>query len=201
MQRPVHAVVFDAFGTLCELETKRQPFVKLARACRRPRDVLYAVMTRPLGLRAAAAEFAPAFVGVEFLEAELALELDGIRLFPDARECLMTLNEAGVKIGIVSNLAEPYAEPLLRMLPFRVDCACSFALGYLKPDPRIFAWICTRMGVAPAGVVMVGDTFSVDYSGATSFGMRAIHLDRTGDSRHAVPTVRTLSKLAGMLGI
>lgn len=199
MQWSVRAVIFDAFGTLCELGTKKQVFAKLARASRRPKDVLYAVMTRPLGLRAAAAEFAPVSLELEPLEAALALELDSIRLFPDTLECLITLNEAGIKIGIASNLAQPYAEPLLRILPFRMDCAWSFELGYLKPDPRIFAWICTEMGVSPAEVVMVGDTFSTDYVGAISFGMRAIHLDRVGVSRLMAPTIQTLSKLAGML--
>lgn len=46
---------------------------------------------------------------------------------------------------------------------------------------------------------MVGDTFSTDYVGAISFGMRAIHLDRVGVSRLMAPTIQTLSKLAGML--
>ncbi|MFM0488910.1 HAD family hydrolase [Paraburkholderia graminis] len=55
------------------------------------------------------------------------------------------------------------------------------------------------MGVSPAEVVMVGDTFSTDYVGAISFGMRAIHLDRVGVSRLMAPTIQTLSKLAGML--
>nr|WP_227739575.1 MULTISPECIES: HAD family hydrolase [Burkholderia] len=158
-------------------------------------------MTRPLGLRAAAAEFASGSVDLESLEAELALELDGIRLFSDAEECLMKLNAAGIKIGIVSNLAQPYAEALLCTLPFRVHCAWSFELGYLKPDPHTFAWICDKTGVSPADAMMVGDTFSTDYVGATNFGMRAIHLDRAGVSRRPVPTIRTLRQLTSMLAI
>ncbi|MEN8514954.1 HAD family hydrolase [Burkholderia sp. RS02] len=197
----IGAVIFDAFGTICELQAKKQPFVKLARASRRPRDVLHAVMTRPMGLGAAAAEFASGLVDLNSLDAELAVELESIRFFSDAQECLMKLNAAGIKIGIVSNLAQPYAEALLCALPFRVHCAWSCELGYLKPDPHIFAWICDKMGVSPADAMMVGDTFSTDYVGATNFGMRAIHLDRAGVSRRAVPTIRTLRQLTSMLAI
>ncbi|MCM2549985.1 hypothetical protein [Burkholderia glumae] len=96
------AIIFDAFGTIYELQAKKQPFVKLARASERRRDVLHAVMTRPMALGAATAEFASGLVDLNSLDKELAVELESIRLFSDADECLMKMNAAVIKIGIVS---------------------------------------------------------------------------------------------------
>ncbi|RDJ98379.1 HAD family hydrolase [Paraburkholderia lacunae] len=69
-------------------------------------------------------------------------------------------------------------------------CHKTTVAGYLKHDPRIFAWICAEIGVSSADVVMVGDTFSTDYVGATSFGMLAFHLDRVGVSRLTAEILR-----------
>ncbi|MGF6754897.1 HAD family hydrolase [Paraburkholderia sp. GAS42] len=193
------AVVFDAFGTLCELRYKQRPFTKLARLCSDHRRMLEAVMTRPLGLSDAAREFASAAIDLESLEADLKLELEGMRLFSDAMEALGTLRDAGIKVGIASNLAKPYAKQLLDILPVPVEYAWSFEVGYLKPDPRIFSAICTKIHVSPSEAVMVGDTFSTDYLGATAFGMRAIHLDRAGVSSISVPTIKNLDDLVGQL--
>lgn len=161
--------------------------------------MLEAVMTRPLGLSDAAREFASAAIDLESLEADLKLELEGMRLFSDAMEALGTLRDAGIKVGIASNLAKPYAKQLLDILPVPVEYAWSFEVGYLKPDPRIFSAICTKIHVSPSEAVMVGDTFSTDYLGATAFGMRAIHLDRAGVSSISVPTIKNLDDLVGQL--
>lgn len=195
------AVVFDAFGTLCELRHKKRPFTDLARLCPDRRKMLEAVMTRPLGLSAAAGEFAPAAIDLESLEADLNLELDSMCLFSDAMMVLGRLRDAGIKVGIVSNVAKPYANRLLDIFPVHAEHAWSFEVGCLKPDPRIFSVICAKIGVSPSEAVMVGDTFSVDYLGATAFGMRAIHLDRAGQSSISVPTINTLDELVDLLGL
>ncbi|WP_208456373.1 HAD family hydrolase, partial [Burkholderia vietnamiensis] len=88
----------------------------------------------------------------------------------------------------------PYAEPLLSLLPFEPDaCAWSFEVGYLKPDPRIFEWVCERLNVAACEAVMVGDTFADDYAGALASGLNALHLDRRERSHQkTTAVVRTL---------
>jgi HAD superfamily hydrolase (TIGR01549 family) len=175
----VQAVIFDAFGTLCRIENPRRPFARIAQQCQDHRRAREVIMTKPLDLRAAtdALGVTPADMGA--LEADLAEELASIKLFPDAIETLTRFRERGIKLAIASNLALPYAAPLLALLPFDLDAyAWSFEVGYLKPDPRIFARVCERLAVAPGNALMIGDTLSADCQGATAAGLRTIHLQR-----------------------
>jgi FMN phosphatase YigB (HAD superfamily) len=111
---------------------------------------------------------------------------------------LEALRADGLRIGIVSNLAAPYAEPLLQLLPFAPDAhAWSFEVGHLKPDPCIFSWICDRLDVAAIeALLMVGDTFADDYEGALASGLNALQLDRRGSigQSKAVATIQTLER-------
>ncbi|MBB5506943.1 HAD family hydrolase [Paraburkholderia atlantica] len=195
----VNAILFDAFGTLCDISIKRRPFAQLARFHPDRRRAREMIMTRPLSLREAAEELQVQDVDLAVLEEELDAELASIRLYPEVIGVLEGLRASGVRIGIVSNLAAPYAGPLLRLLPFAPDaCAWSFEVGWLKPDPRIFSWVCEQLGVAASGALMVGDTFADDYAGALAGGLCAMHLDRCG--RQSRPNgAQTIHTLEGIL--
>ncbi|MFM0205059.1 HAD family hydrolase [Paraburkholderia fungorum] len=199
----VNAVFFDAFGTLCDIGIKRRPFAQLARFHPDRRRARELIMTRALSLRDAARELQVQDVDLAVLEEELATELASIRLYPEVPEVLETLRGQGFRIGIVSNLAAPYAEPLLRLLQFEPDArAWSFEVGHLKPDPRIFAWACERLNLAPHEALMVGDTFADDYAGALASGLNALHLDRRGEARPKLAaTIRTLDEIVPALRV
>lgn len=200
----VKAVLFDAFGTLCDIRTRRRPFARLARFHPDRRRARQLIMTRALSLRDAAHELQVHDVNLAMLDHHLATELASIHLYPEAIEVLGDLRAHGFRIGIVSNLAAPYAEPLLRLLPFVPDaCAWSFEVGYLKPDPRIFSWICERLDVAASEALMVGDTFADDYEGAVASGLNALHLDRKGigNQRKAAATIQTLDGILPALRV
>ena len=191
----VNAILFDAFGTLCNIGIKRRPFARLARFHPDRQRAREMIMTRPLSLREAADELQVQDVDLAMLEEELATELASIHLYPEVIGVLEGLRASGVRIGIVSNLAAPYAGPLLRQLPFAPDaCAWSFEVGWLKPDPRIFSWVCERLDVAPGAALMVGDTMVDDYAGALASGLNAMHLDRrgTGGRPKGAATIHTL---------
>ncbi|RQS59132.1 HAD family hydrolase [Burkholderia sp. Bp8963] len=192
----VKGVLFDAYGTLCEIRDKRRPFAKLVNASpdrQRARDL---VMTRPFNLREAAQEFDVDGLDLDALEDDLAAELASIELFEEVTDVLEHLRASGLRIGVASNLAQPYAEPLLRLLPFDLDAyAWSFSVGSLKPDSAIFTAASKMLGLSPEQIVMVGDTFDADYEGARKSGMHALHLDRAGVSERRVPTIRTLHML------
>jgi len=150
-------------------------------------------MTSSLSLRDAARELQVEGIDLDELEADLAVELASVRLYPEVIEMLEAVRARGFKIAIASNLAAPYAAPLLRLLPFKLDVyAWSFEVGYLKPDPRIYRWTCHRLGIEPEQALMVGDTFVADYEGARGAGMHALYLDRAGTSKHDVPSLMTL---------
>ena len=190
----IRALVFDAFGTLAEIQDRRRPFARLARFSRdrRQRELL---MTSAISLQEAGGALGGDHIDMAALDADLAAELASIRLFPDVVGTLEEARARGLKVGIASNLAAPYAEPLLRLLPFEPDvCAWSFEVGYLKPDPRIFALICEQLNVAACEALMVGDTFRDDYAGALASGLHALLLDRRGHvgCQKAVVTIRTL---------
>jgi putative hydrolase of the HAD superfamily len=54
--------------------------------------------------------------------------------------------------------------------------------GMLKPDPRIFAMLLERAGIAPRHVVHVGDDPDADVEGARRAGVAAVWLNRYGNA-------------------
>lgn len=176
---PIRAVVFDAFDTLCEIGDPRHPFAEIARTSSRQVDARTALMTHPLDIRQAAEHMGSVGIDIAALEQRLQTELASIRLFDDTIPTLRELKRRGIKLAIASNLAAPYALPLLELLPFQLDAyAWSFEVGYLKPQAEIFEWVTSRLGVPVAATLMVGDTYKADYAGALNAGLQARHLVR-----------------------
>jgi putative hydrolase of the HAD superfamily len=74
--------------------------------------------------------------------------------------------------------------------------------GVGKPDPRVFAIVLERLGVAKDAATMVGDSLLRDIGGAQRAGLRAIWIDR-GQARANGPvpdaTIRRLSDLRAAL--
>lgn len=134
------------------------------------------------------------------LEEDLVAELASIRLFDDALPAIETLRASGVRIGLCSNLALPYAAPVIQLLPSLDAYAWSFSVGAVKPDPAIYAALCEALNESPSRVLMVGDTFTADYEGPRDYGMQACHLVRGGSSAANVKISR-LTELPGLLGL
>lgn len=182
----VQAVLFDVYGTLFEIGERRAPYRRLLqlgvrqgrKACSTDTGTL---MSRPVGLAQAARLLGIDLTDaqLEQLEAELALELASVTPFADALPALHALRDAGVKLGLCSNLAMDYTAPVLAQLPFELDAYCwSFEAGAIKPEPAIYAHACRQLACAPGNVLMVGDTFKADVAGPRAFGMQALLLDR-----------------------
>jgi HAD superfamily hydrolase (TIGR01549 family) len=190
-------VLFDAFGTLVSLTDRRRPYAHLARLAGNPRAGEI-IMTRPLGLTAAAGALGVSLTGAELgrLELDLEAELSSLRVYPEVLSTQMELRRQGLKIGVVSNLALPYGAALRDALPIEPDqWVMSFEVGLVKPDPAIYELACARLGCAPNEAVMVGDSWRADYEGAVAAGLSALHLDRHG----AAPTARTGESTIGDL--
>ena len=182
----IHAVVFDAFGTLVEIGDFKRPFGRLLKWIREHhKEVAYDearwLMSQSLDLRgvieASGVEFPNDFF--RKLEDDLAAELASITLFSDSLPTLIALQARGIKIGICSNLAEPYAAPVQRLVTPHVDVyTWSFAVGAIKPDPEIYAAVCKDFNCQPASILFVGDTKDADVDGPQAFGMQSLHLTR-----------------------
>ena len=171
--------------------------------------------------RARARDFAAAH-GVRLNEAHAAHFFDDYflqyraswRLHADALPCLDALADRlpGVRFGLITNGDPVFQGEKIR----RVGLAGRFehviasgALGFTKPDPRIFAHACALFGVAADAAVYVGDRLRTDAIGAASAGLSGIWLDREGTSvadadaaesaRLGVLRIETLAELPALL--
>ncbi|HVU00624.1 MAG TPA: HAD family hydrolase [Polyangiaceae bacterium] len=106
-------------------------------------------------------------------------------------ELVQELSERGVRLGIVSNSEGRLVElleamGLRRFFPVVAD---SGALGFEKPERRIFEWTAERLGVAPADIIHVGDAWVADVEGALAVGARAVWITSARGARELPPRV------------
>jgi FMN phosphatase YigB (HAD superfamily) len=101
---------------------------------------------------------------------------------PGIHEALHQLLSAGVRLGIVSNTGLRTGRTTLRHLStaglagyFNTDAiAWSDAVGWMKPDPRIFHTALGALRCTPESAAHVGDSREADVAGALGVGMTAI---------------------------
>lgn len=190
----ISAAVFDAFGTVVRIRQRTNPYGALFREGRRQGGMLapnsaHFAMTANLTFDQMAdhlsIELSP-YKRAELNDA-LGKELASIEPYPDALEAISKLQEAGVMIGICSNLAQPFG-PVIRKALAHVQChAFSYELGVMKPTPEIYLAVCREMGVeaghrddGKGRVVMIGDSRKCDRDGPGGVGIMGYHLDRSG---------------------
>jgi len=201
----IRAVVFDVYGTLVRIGERRAPYrallarMEAAGRARQAGDAA-AIMSRDLDLVGAAALLGADLSAPELavLERDLQAELASVRLFPDSLAVLQALAARGLKLGLCSNLAAPYAAPVLRLLPALDAYAWSFEVGAIKPEPAIYAHACRQLGCEPGQVLMVDDTPEADLHGPRRYGMRSLLLRRDGPKAADVAS-DTISDLGDVL--
>ncbi|OGO71595.1 MAG: hypothetical protein A2Z37_01385 [Chloroflexi bacterium RBG_19FT_COMBO_62_14] len=107
-------------------------------------------------------------------------------LMPGAHAVLQELQRDSLRLGVISNASDTddvnrlidasdlrrYFEPIL----------ISAEVGRRKPDPSLFETVLRKWSLAPARVVMVGDTLSQDILGAQKAGLRQIWLTTQADT-------------------
>lgn len=183
----VKAIVFDAFGTVVQIEQTRHPFRKLLKiGANQGRSVLSGD-TRSIMANAFAIGEAAAHLGIDLtapqlvlLQADLKTELDSIRCFSDAINCISKLKSAGIKVAICSNLALPYGASVESAFPHLDAYAFSFAVGVLKPDARMYQNLLDQLGVDASDAWMIGDSQRCDRDGPNAFGIKGHYLARSG---------------------
>ncbi|MEQ9725398.1 HAD-IA family hydrolase [Pseudomonas sp. WHRI 8822A] len=186
-------VIFDVFGTLIQIHEKRNPHLQLLRYGRRqgvsPRtEHLHMFMTRELDWEEAAHALGirSGYVKLHSLNRLLEEELASMTLYDDAQKAIAMLQEAGVKIGLCSNLASGYGPAVRELLPGLDAYGFSYEIGAMKPNPIIYQSVCRDLGVQPGQqlwgdrVVMIGDSIKCDRDGARVAGIAGFHLNRIG---------------------
>lgn len=97
-------------------------------------------------------------------------------VFPGTDELLAGIDARGLKWGIVTNKAERFAVPLMRLLGLSERCGCLIGgdtTGKTKPAPDPLWAGCRVLGIAPEDCIYVGDD-ERDIVAAHAAGMRGI---------------------------
>lgn len=197
----MRGVIFDAFGTLVKIHEGSHPYRQILKLGiqqgRRPQpDDAIALMTNPWGLAEAAKHLGIAVDThlLEDIQGQLDAELKNISAYPDGLEAVSLLQDAGFKVAVCSNLAQPYATAIERLYPSLDGYSYSFEVGAVKPEFEIYQDACRQICLQPAMIDMVGDSQRSDQTGPTEFGMRGWYLDREGETR-----LKDLASFARML--
>ncbi len=101
------------------------------------------------------------------------------RAEPDIRQTLTKLQQAGLKLGIVSNtfineyILDRQLElfGILEFFPMRLY---SYQFDFRKPDKRIFLEAANRLNIEPQRTLYIGDRMDNDLKGALGAGMQII---------------------------
>lgn len=101
-------------------------------------------------------------------------------IFADVMPTLHAMRAQGLKLGIVSNWDESLLSHTdeLGLTPLFDAIVGSLAVGYEKPNKRIFEIALERLALAPDQVIHVGDMYVSDVVGARRAGIRPVLLDR-----------------------
>lgn len=187
----VEGATIDAFGTLVGLDDPA-PALRAALAARGVERDLDAVRrgfeaevayyaprshegrdeaTLALLRRDCAAVFLDA-VGAGALDAQEFPFVDALRfrLLPGAAAAVCALEQAGLRVAVVSNW-DAGLRGILAALGLDLPVFTSAGAGAAKPAPQVFALALAQLGVAPDRAVHVGDS-EADEEGAAAAGMR-----------------------------
>jgi 2-haloacid dehalogenase len=193
---PVRAVVFDAYGTLFDVQSVRSLAIELCG----PRGDLVTQLWRLKqleytwlrGLMRAYEDFR----SVTLAALEFALEAAGIAPdpslteplmarylaldpYPEARAALESLHDR--KLAILSNGSPDMLDPLVRSAGFEGFFAAVISVDRVrsyKPDPACYALVGPALGVAREEVLFVSSN-GFDVAGAKNFGFRVARIART----------------------
>ncbi|MBV8733610.1 MAG: HAD family hydrolase [Solirubrobacterales bacterium] len=223
---PPQAVLFDALGTLVELEPPG-PLLRRGLKARAGVEIGAAEAERAIAaeisyyrahldegrdhgslaaLRRRCAEVLRAALpaaarAIEVGEVE-AILLDALRFtaFPDAAEAIRAIRRWAARAIVVSNWDASLEDVLERLgLAREVDAVVTSArAGARKPSAAIFARAIELAGVAPEQAVHVGDSVEEDVAGARAAGIAPILLRRDGGP--GPPGVRTIASLRELPG-
>ncbi len=98
------------------------------------------------------------------------------QLFGDTAELITTLEQRGIKWGIVTNKPHRYTVPLMQALGYAERAACLISgdtCKHSKPHPEPMFKACEIIGVSPEECLYVGDD-QRDIQAANASGMRGI---------------------------
>jgi 2-haloacid dehalogenase len=218
----IHACVFDAYGTLFDVNSaaksaqdalgeKWQPLADLWRT----KQLRYTWLRSLQGTYADfwqvtgdALDFAMASLHVEepALRARLMNLYLTLSAYPEVPETLRCLKAAGMKLAILSNgtpkmLAAAAANAGIADV---LDHILSVdVLKIYKPHPSVYALACERLNLVPANICFLSSNGWDAYS-AKAFGFRVLWCNRSGQPAEQIPEtpdaqITTLAELPNIV--
>jgi len=117
-------------------------------------------------------------------------------------DLLDSLSTNGFRLAVVSNRREPFDEQL-EALGIGSYFEYSLAAGTInawKPDPAIFQYALTKMGIESEQAIYIGDNYFADVVGAHRAGMDAVLIDPENLFPEAeCPVIEKISELKFIL--
>lgn len=201
----IDAIIFDLYGTLLEVDAYsiHREIPRLIGV--RPRAWLELVretlLTTSFPDSAAFSKFicerlAPGHDAeleervIDLVEAELesVYPQDGVL------SLLSFLKRRGYKLGLLSNLSSTYKQPVFDFKLAEHFDALAFSCdeGIKKPDPEIYLRLCSKLGVDPSNVLVVGDSLKTDIEAPARLGMMTLKIGRETAGVEAIDKVADL---------
>lgn len=114
--------------------------------------------------------------------------------YPDTEAALRAVRAAGLPVGVLSNIAWDIRGSFTRhgLLDLVDAFVLSYVEGVVKPDPKIFAIACERIGVAPEDTLMIGDSDEAD-GAATALGCRFARVAPVGTAERPSSLLNALT--------
>jgi HAD superfamily hydrolase (TIGR01549 family) len=111
---------------------------------------------------------------------ERLLHPHGWVAYADTLPTVAALKQAGVRVGVVSNVGFDIRPVLaaFELAPLIDSYTLSFEVGRCKPDPAIFEYACASLDADPRRTLMVGDTMAD--AGAVAVGCPAYLVPAAG---------------------
>ncbi|MDR0860860.1 MAG: HAD family hydrolase [Candidatus Peribacteria bacterium] len=207
-------IAFDIYDTCLEIKNLDNPYKQLFRDLRivdTQKQLKNALITSSAPLEEIITKLYPEALFREESEKQqlfstfyrnLALELDSIVPYPDTLSTLKKLKEQGYRIACVSNLAQPYVDPVHTQLSGLFDhevFSCEEQLK--KPDPALFQHLANISGIPTNEMMMVGNSLKSDVEGAKLSHMQGVLIDRENAGIQQYPGYLSISCLSDLLEI
>lgn len=105
----------------------------------------------------------------------------GVTAFPDVYDVLPELQAHQVKLGLVTNAAQPIEMRDRELVAFNIrqylddyGRVTAADVGYLKPHPAVFQRAMDYLGVEPHEIVFVGDSVEADIVGSQNLNIKGV---------------------------
>ncbi len=128
--------------------------------------------------------------------------------FPEVRDTLARLKQAGMRTAILSNGSPRMLKAAVEgaQIPHLLDAVLSIEeVGIYKPHPRVYQLAVERLGLE-AGAIAFQSANAWDAWAASAFGMRVVWCNRYDQRPEKLPgrpdrEIRSLAELPALLGL